>query len=68
MLLLRKPLGDGCFVRQRLMASFLLAILTLSSDMNLPLTGIAFGLVWIFLRVRTPEGSIKGKLARVDWL
>ncbi|THH00042.1 hypothetical protein EW026_g2413 [Hermanssonia centrifuga] len=36
--------------------------------MNLPLTGIAFGLVWIFLRVRTPEGSIKGKLARVDWL
>ncbi|KAH9951826.1 MFS general substrate transporter [Amylocystis lapponica] len=36
--------------------------------MNLPLIGIAFGLVIFFLRVRTPEGSIKAKLARVDWI
>ena len=35
--------------------------------MNLPLTGIAFALVVLFLRVRTPEGSIKSKLRRVDW-
>ncbi|KAJ3481251.1 hypothetical protein NLI96_g7790 [Meripilus lineatus] len=35
--------------------------------LNLPLTGIAFGLVLIFLQVRTPEGSMGEKLARVDW-
>ncbi|KAJ6610190.1 MFS general substrate transporter [Mycena sp. CBHHK59/15] len=35
--------------------------------LNLPLTGIAAGLVLVFLTVRTPEGSIKSKLARVDW-
>lgn len=36
-------------------------------DINLPLTGLAFGLVWLFLKVRTPDGSIRAKLARVDW-
>jgi len=36
--------------------------------LNLPLTGIAFGLVLLFLRVRSPEGSMKEKLRRVDWL
>ncbi|GBE86270.1 Efflux pump FUS6 [Sparassis crispa] len=35
--------------------------------MNLPLTGVAFALVVIFLRVRSPNGSILTKLARVDW-
>ncbi|EIW57943.1 MFS multidrug transporter [Trametes versicolor FP-101664 SS1] len=35
---------------------------------NLPLAGIAFILVAIFLRVRTPEGSLRSKLARVDWV
>ncbi|KAF8590340.1 iron permease [Ramaria rubella] len=35
---------------------------------NLPLSGIAFVLVFTFLRVRTPPGSIPQKLARVDWL
>ncbi|KAJ7087266.1 major facilitator superfamily domain-containing protein [Mycena belliarum] len=35
--------------------------------LNLPLTGIAFFLVWTFLSVRTPEGSIRSKLALVDW-
>ncbi|OCH96143.1 iron permease [Obba rivulosa] len=35
--------------------------------LNLPLTGIAFVLVLLFLRVRTPEGSMKEKLRRVDW-
>ncbi|KAJ3554089.1 hypothetical protein NM688_g3288 [Phlebia brevispora] len=34
---------------------------------NLPLAGIAFVLVWLFLRVRTPEGSMREKLKRVDW-
>ncbi|KAH9847848.1 MFS multidrug transporter [Lenzites betulinus] len=35
---------------------------------NLPLAGAAFVLVAIFLRVRTPEGSLRSKLARVDWI
>ena len=38
------------------------------SDINLPLAGIAFILVAIFLRVRTPEGTLRQKLARVDWV
>ena len=37
-------------------------------DLNLPLAGIAFVLVAVFLRVKTPEGSMRDKLARVDWL
>ncbi|EIW62181.1 iron permease [Trametes versicolor FP-101664 SS1] len=36
--------------------------------LNLPLTGIAFALVSIFLRVRSPPGSVREKLARVDWI
>ncbi|KAJ7485019.1 iron permease [Mycena galericulata] len=36
--------------------------------LNLPLSGIAFVLVSIFLRVRTPPGSMREKLARVDWI
>ncbi|GJE93421.1 MFS general substrate transporter [Phanerochaete sordida] len=36
--------------------------------MNLPLAGIALVLVWFFLRVRVPEGSIKEKFARIDWV
>ncbi|KAI0648736.1 iron permease [Trametes meyenii] len=36
--------------------------------LNLPLSGIAFFLVAIFLRVRTPGGSLREKLSRIDWL
>ncbi|KAJ7432135.1 iron permease [Mycena galericulata] len=36
--------------------------------LNLPLSGIAFVLVSFFLRVRTPPGSMREKLARVDWV
>lgn len=43
-------------------------LLSITLDLNLPLTGIAFGLVLLFLRVRSPEGSMKAKLGRVDWL
>ncbi|THG95258.1 hypothetical protein EW026_g6357 [Hermanssonia centrifuga] len=35
---------------------------------NLPLTGLALILVFFFLHVRTPVGSIKEKLALVDWV
>ncbi|KAM5537268.1 hypothetical protein V8D89_008998 [Ganoderma adspersum] len=33
---------------------------------NLPLTGIAFILVLLFLRVRTPPGTMRDKLGRLD--
>lgn len=35
--------------------------------MNLPLAGIALVLVWFFLRVRAPEGSVREKFSRIDW-
>lgn len=40
----------------------------LTLDLNLPLTGIAFGLVFKFLSVHHPEGSVRSKIARVDWV
>ncbi|KAI9066141.1 MFS general substrate transporter [Trametes sanguinea] len=36
--------------------------------LNLPLSGVAFVLVALFLRVRTPGGSLKEKMARIDWI
>ncbi|KAJ7762782.1 iron permease [Mycena maculata] len=36
--------------------------------LNLPLTGIAFLLVSMYLSVRHPEGTVRSKLARVDWI
>ncbi|KAF7355665.1 MFS domain-containing protein [Mycena sanguinolenta] len=36
--------------------------------LNLPLTAIAFVLVFTFLSVRQPEGSVRSKLAKVDWI
>lgn len=40
----------------------------LDLDLNLPLAGIGFILVALFLRVRTPPGSLWEKLSRIDWL
>ncbi|KAJ7929142.1 iron permease [Mycena leptocephala] len=36
--------------------------------LNLPLTAIAFVLIVMFLSVRKPEGSVRSKLAQVDWV
>ncbi|KAJ7166131.1 MFS multidrug transporter [Mycena filopes] len=36
--------------------------------LNLPLTVLAFVLVLVFLSVRRPEGSLRSKLAQVDWV
>ncbi|KZO94642.1 MFS multidrug transporter [Calocera viscosa TUFC12733] len=36
--------------------------------MNLPLCAIAFGLTFYFLRLKRPEGSLRDKLARIDWI
>ncbi|THH32210.1 hypothetical protein EUX98_g1991 [Antrodiella citrinella] len=35
--------------------------------LNLPISGISFGLVLVFLRVRAPPGTLSEKLAKVDW-
>ncbi|KAJ7499342.1 iron permease [Mycena latifolia] len=35
--------------------------------LNLPLTVIAFLLISVYLSVRTPAGSVRSKLAQVDW-
>ncbi|KAH9933608.1 iron permease [Epithele typhae] len=35
---------------------------------NLPLAGIAFFLAMIFLRVRTPTGTLREKVARIDFI
>ncbi|KAI0667862.1 iron permease [Trametes maxima] len=35
--------------------------------LNLPLCGIAFPLTWIFLRVNTPDTSLREKLLQIDW-
>ena len=60
--------GDGYSVRDcyfRIRGCYLQCWCT---DLNLPLAGISLVLVALFLRVRTPEGSMKDKLARVDWM
>ncbi|KAI0741189.1 iron permease [Earliella scabrosa] len=44
------------------------ADLVAHADLNLPLAGISFIFVALFLRVRTPEGSMSSKLSRVDWI
>ncbi|KAJ7066111.1 iron permease [Mycena amicta] len=36
--------------------------------LNLPLCGMSFILVALFLHVKTPEGSVRSKLAQVDWI
>ncbi|KAJ7039336.1 major facilitator superfamily domain-containing protein [Mycena alexandri] len=36
--------------------------------LNLPLSGLAFVLILLFLSVRQPEGSTRSKLAQVDWV
>ncbi|KAH9902443.1 iron permease [Cubamyces lactineus] len=35
--------------------------------LNLPLSGIAFTLVTLFLRVKTPPGTLLEKLSKIDW-
>jgi len=37
-------------------------------DLNLPLSAIAILLVFFFLTLRTPQESLREKLARMDWM
>ncbi|KAL0946522.1 hypothetical protein HGRIS_012733 [Hohenbuehelia grisea] len=36
--------------------------------LNIPICGLAMLLVFLFLRLRTPEGTLKEKLGRLDWI
>ncbi|KAJ3512851.1 hypothetical protein NLJ89_g3284 [Agrocybe chaxingu] len=36
--------------------------------LNLPLSGLAFFVVAIFLRLKRPEGEIREKLSKIDWM
>ncbi|KAJ3487952.1 hypothetical protein NLI96_g3174 [Meripilus lineatus] len=36
--------------------------------LNLPISGVAAGLVLIFLTLRTPTGTLREKLSRMDWV
>ncbi|KAF7794628.1 hypothetical protein EIP86_005764 [Pleurotus ostreatoroseus] len=36
--------------------------------LNLPICGLAAILVFVFLRLHTPEGLLRDKFARIDWL
>ncbi|KAJ3557853.1 hypothetical protein NM688_g1245 [Phlebia brevispora] len=36
--------------------------------LNLPICGVAAALVFLFLRLRTPSGSFREKITRMDWL
>ena len=38
------------------------------ADINLPITGAAGLLVLIFLDLKTPEGTLRQKLARIDFV
>ena len=38
------------------------------SDLNLPIIPIAMTFVILFLKLPTPKGTIREKLARVDWM
>lgn len=36
--------------------------------LNLPICAFAAVMVTVFLKVKTPEGSVSQKLARMDWM
>ncbi|EJD49574.1 MFS multidrug transporter [Auricularia subglabra TFB-10046 SS5] len=36
--------------------------------LNVPISGLTFGLVYVFLRLKTPQGSLGAKLAQMDWV
>jgi len=43
-------------------------MLKLGTDMNLPICGVAAVFVLLFLRLRTPEGSLKEKASKIDYV
>lgn len=37
-------------------------------DLNLPITGVAALFIVLFLKLPTPPGTFREKLARMDWM
>ena len=63
----KRRLGDGFSVSfRRNLGAF--GSSWVRTDLNLPLAGIAFFLVMVFLRVRTPGGSLREKITRIDFV
>jgi hypothetical protein len=40
----------------------------MSTDLNIPVCGFAGILVFSFLRLRTPTGTLKEKMRQMDWM
>ena len=38
------------------------------TDLNIPICGVAGLIMILFLRLRTPPGTLKEKLRRIDWV
>lgn len=62
--------GAGCSVslESGTSAPLLTVIFTRNADLNLPITGFAAVLVVVFMKLRTPTGTLREKLARMDWM
>ncbi|PSR76338.1 hypothetical protein PHLCEN_2v8512 [Hermanssonia centrifuga] len=43
-------------------------VIITSPDLNLPVTGLAAVLVFACLKLRTPPGTLREKLGRMDWV
>lgn len=39
-----------------------------STDLNIPICGVAGLIMVLFLRVRTPPGTLREKLRQIDWM
>lgn len=64
----REASGAGCSVSLRTRTVEYLAKVTPGTDLNLPVVGVAAILITLFVKMKTPEGSLKEKLARMDWM
>ncbi|KAG6908113.1 hypothetical protein DXG01_006082 [Tephrocybe rancida] len=60
--------GDGYSVLILPSSTFDIAVLIRHLDINLPLVGIAMLLALLFLRLKSPEGNVREKLAKIDWI
>lgn len=42
-------------------------IYLIDTDLNLPLTAVAIGLVFCFLHLKAPESDFRTQIKRLDW-
>lgn len=48
--------------------TFLVPVIDSPIDLNLPIAGLTIALVLLLLKPPTPPGTIKEKLAKMDWM